>query len=125
MTANGMADNLWDLANIVSGFAIVQSIATAFALSKGDFRFLLRTKSDHIWGIVGTIVFTAFYLVSVFWCWWRAKAIDTNCVDRSIWAWVTSGRIAAIVLFAALVVLTFFGHLRKVRDNLQHSKKSE
>jgi hypothetical protein len=115
MPANDMAENLWELANIISGFAVIQSIATAFALAKGDFRFSLRTKTEHVIGIASASVFAIFYAGTVAWCWYRATSIDTDSNDQSLWAIVTIGRIGAILLFTVPVIFAFLGHLKNVQ----------
>ena len=42
MDSAKMAEKLWDTANIIAGFAIVQAIATTFSLARLDLKALIR-----------------------------------------------------------------------------------
>jgi len=108
-TESKAAEKLWDLANGVTGFAVLQSIATTFVVSEGKIDKALNGINAHAAGIFGTLVFTAFYIYAVHACRKMAEPRDT-AVPPEIWRKVTSGRIAAIVLFNSVTVLAFVGH---------------
>jgi hypothetical protein len=121
MVTTEMTDKLWDLANITTGFAVVQSIATAFALARDDFSFLLRNKTDHIWAIIFTAVFNALYIASVFY--FRSCA-KISPEDVSVWTIITWGRALVIFFFALLPLMAFWSHLKRVQDDQNnHSTK--
>ncbi len=111
-----VAEKLWDLANLTTGFAVAQSIATAFALAKGEFRFALRTKFDHWFGFIATFIFNVLYTVAIVWC--RSRALDVQAgLDKSVWTTVTWGRGIAIWLFAVVTLLAFLGHLKNFQQD--------
>jgi hypothetical protein len=112
MAAMDMTDKLWDLANLTTGFAVAQSIATSFALAKGDFRFSLRTKLEHIYGIISTVIFMLLYMGAVLWCWSHAQVTESDA--KSIWGYATFGRVVAIFLFSSVTIVAFLGHSKNV-----------
>jgi hypothetical protein len=107
-----VVEKLWDLANLTTGFAVAQSIATAFAVAKGDFDHALNAAPEHYFGIVGTLVFNALYTGAVVWC--RKRASKATNYDNSLWSAVNQGRILAIWLFALVALVAFVGHLRNL-----------
>lgn len=113
-TESKAAEKLWDLANGVTGFAVLQSIATTFAVASGDLDKALIGTSEHVAGIFLTLVFTVFYVYAVRAC---RKMVEPGDValPPEIWRKVTSGRIAAIVLFNIVTVLAFIGHCTNPR----------
>ena len=62
-----MAEKLWDLANLIAGFGVLQAIATIFALTKGELKGL-RGLAAHRYAAIGTVVFTLFYVIAIIWC---------------------------------------------------------
>ncbi len=120
MAPTDMTDKLRDLANYTTGFAIAQSIATAFALAKGEWRFSLRTNKEHYGGLAATVVFTIGYIVAVLWCWCRAKPVDDDA--KPIWTIATWGRIVAILLFTTVTVTAFLGHRKNVEGDGKSGK---
>jgi hypothetical protein len=101
-------DKLWDLANIITGFAIVQSLATTFAMAKGELRGSLKGKGDHIGAFICTSLFTVAYIVAIEWCSSTGKAHDIG--HEKIWDTVNAGRIFAVILFTLLTLFTLLGH---------------
>jgi hypothetical protein len=55
------AEKLWDLANLVTGFAIAQSLAFIFSMAKDDFK--TPNLIGHWLAFVGTVGFTIGYIV--------------------------------------------------------------
>ena len=53
MAEFSMPDKLWDLANLITSFAVVQTAATAIAVTKGDLKALellfTRVMAGAIW----------------------------------------------------------------------------
>ena len=105
---SSIPDKMWDLSNYITGFAVAQAIATAFAVAKNDFESSLKERRDFIGGLASVVVFGLFYLIGVIWC----RTVVTNLVEEDdimIWNWATVGRIFAIVLFSAVAFLAFLG----------------
>lgn len=104
-----MAEKLWDLANLVTGFAVAQSIATTFVIAKGDLNNSLRGPGAHFVAIGATLIFTVFYIFAILWC--RAKGSSLDSSDNSaIWCPITAGRVFAVVLFTSVTLGTLYGH---------------
>ena len=104
-----MAEKLWDLANVVTGFAVAQGIATTFVIAKGDLNNSLRGSGAHFVAIGATLVFSAFYIFAILRC--RAKGSSLDSLDNSaIWFTITAGRVFAVVLFTLVTLGTMYGH---------------
>ena len=119
-----MADKLWDLANLITGFAIAQNLATTFAMAKGEFRNSLKGTAAHIVAFVSTIVFTILYFCAIWWC--RSQALDKPEVKYiedmvSLWKHVTVGRVLAVALFTLVTLMTLIGHWK---NSVQGETKS-
>jgi hypothetical protein len=111
-----MADKLWDLANIVTGFAIAHSLATVFMLAKDEMK-LLHDETGYRLMYIGTTVFTLFYLTVILLCGLAAPGQEP---DKSIWRVVTVGRILAVTFFTFVLYGTIYGHRYfKTQEKLQ------
>ena len=53
--AVNMPEKLWDLANLITGFAIVQTLATTFALAEGELK-IMKGPTAHSYAVIGTII---------------------------------------------------------------------
>ena len=113
-----VAEKLWDLANLVTGFAVAQSIATTFTMAKGELRGSLKGSVAH-WVAFGSIVlFTSFYLCAIVWCYKAgsppelAPSSSKLAPSSSIWFTVTVGRVVAVLLFTLVTLGTLYGHGR-------------
>jgi len=93
-----MAEKLWDLANVITGFSVLQSLAMIFALGKGDFNDSLRSRSDHLLAFGTSLFFGVLYVLAIYWCGNSGK-ISADKGDQSIWSFVTWGRCTTVVLF--------------------------
>jgi hypothetical protein len=106
-----VAEKLWDLANLVTGFAVVQSIATTFAIAKGELRGSLRGPVAHRVAFSSTIVFTSFYLCAIVLCHNVGSSHDSRA-SSSIWLAATLGRVLAVLLFTVVTLGTLCCHRR-------------
>jgi hypothetical protein len=106
------AEKLWDLANVVTGFAIVQSIATTFEVAKGGLDGSLAGPAAHVAALGATALFAAFYITAIVWCYRKASQRDTS-IDVSIWRSVTCGRVVAVLLFSLITFVAVCGHWAK------------
>jgi len=104
-----MADKLWDMANILTGFAVAQSLATIFALAKHEL-LALKGRAAHWMAFFTTLVFTVFYIAAIVWCGYRGSHLDS--VQPEVWCQTTWGRVGAVVLFTSILLLTLLGHWR-------------
>ena len=103
-----IAEKLWDLANLVTGFAVAQSIATTFTVAKGDLK-TLKDAGPHLGAIIATLIFTTFYIIAILWC--RKNGSSRDSTDNSsLWHAATVGRVFAVILFTLVILVTFGGH---------------
>jgi hypothetical protein len=110
-------DKLWDLANTVASFGVLQTIATIFTVTKGEF-VGLRGRLAHTFAYIGTVVFAAFYVASIVWCGFVGSSLD-KAENRHVWTVATSGRVIAILLFTAVMCLALRAHQR---DEVGHKQ---
>ncbi|MGA8366044.1 MAG: hypothetical protein ACLQMT_05425 [Candidatus Acidiferrales bacterium] len=101
-----MADKLWDLANLVTGFAIAQNLAFTYSMAQHDLQ--VRGRGRHWGAFAGAVVFTIFYVVAVRLCGREGRLLDGG--QAHMWCYVTWGRILAIVLFFLVSVVTIYFH---------------
>jgi uncharacterized membrane protein YidH (DUF202 family) len=112
METINFAEKLWDLANIITGFAIAQVLATTFALVKGELPPLTGT-SAHGAAFILTTGFTVAYIWAIRWCereWRQLEAAKLATGQEAIWHSATQGRIFAVVLFTLVLLLALLGH---------------
>ena len=95
------AEKLWDLANLVTGFGVLQAIATIFAIAKEELKGI-RGLDAHRWAVIGTAIFTSVYVVGIIGCGWLGAGLDKP-VNSKVWILTTVGRVAGIVIFNGLV----------------------
>lgn len=102
-----MTKELWDLANLITGFAIAQNLATTFAMAKGDWRVSLKGTALHWGAAAATIVFTAFYIWAIVW-----SCNQQPPAGSDTWEAVKWGRVGAVILFTLVTLGTLYGHRR-------------
>jgi hypothetical protein len=101
-----MVKSIWSLANIITGFAVAQGLAFAFALGK-DLAHLQRESLRVKFSITALSVFFALaYSLAVHRCQDLAVPFDES--HEAIWKQVTNGRIACIWLFTGVGVFGLF-----------------
>jgi len=104
-----MADKLWDLANLVTGFASAQSLAFIFGLVSDNLK-LVKGRDAHWAAAIGTSIFTIGYIAAVVWCGYKGQSIAND--HTGIWRSVTMGRVFTIVVFDILATGTTYVHWR-------------
>jgi hypothetical protein len=109
MDAVHLAEKLWDMANLITGFAVAQVVATTFAFVKGDLK-VIAGAFRHWIALSGTFVFTGFYVFAIIWCGCEGNRLSPERPD--VWCHTTEGRVLAVVLFTVILVLTLCGHWR-------------
>jgi hypothetical protein len=109
-----MADKIWDLANIVTGFSVAQSLATIFMLAKDEMKLL---HDDNGYRIMrkATAVYTLFYLAAIILCGVAGAKLDTGAKpdhsdNTDVWWLVTIGRAVAVIFFTGALYGTIDGH---------------
>src|SRR5438105_12104206 len=101
-----MAERLWDLANLVTGFAVVQTLAMTYGMLKGDLG--ISSRKHHVIVYAGTIVFACLYAAAIVWCGEKGRVLDATNSD--VWTWVTRGRITAVVVFSLVAMGATYSH---------------
>ncbi len=99
------AQNYWQLANLITGFAVAEVLATLFAVgSNADFR-----KGVHDWRCI-VVLFTAiahFFYVGAVYFWYRQELKlppADECDIRKGTAVVFGARATASILFGTLLI---------------------
>jgi len=116
-----MPEKLWELANLVTAFAVVQSLATAFALVKGELN-VLRGWTAHCSMFAATSFFFVCYLIAIFWCGYVGASLDKSSEDMCAWWYATGGRAFSIFLFTAVVVVAVWGHWQDDKKRLARTE---
>jgi hypothetical protein len=109
MDGVNMAEKLWDLANLITGFAVVQILATTFAMAKDELRTSLKGRAAHWTAFTVAMVFTAFYVTAIMWCGLKGSSLDDQ-KHSPVWSCVTAARVVAVVLFTVVGLGTLYGH---------------
>jgi hypothetical protein len=123
MDGVNLAEKLWDMANLITGFAAAQTLATTFAVAKGDLK-VLRGTLGHGIAFSGTFIFTAFYVVAIMWCGSEGSSLSHD-EQRAVWCHATEGRLLAVVLFALVLILALCGHWRDEMRAANPARKHE
>ena len=110
MSEINMPEKLWDLANVITGFGVLQSLAMTFALTKSDELRLLNTEAGHWCAFGGTVVFTALYIIAIIWCRIAASSNGDDANLAYIWKVTTSGRVAIVLAFTLIMCVALWGH---------------
>jgi hypothetical protein len=114
MSDFNMPEQLWDLANLVTGFAIVQTLATTFTVLKGELK-VLKGLTAHWLAVAGTIFFLLCYVAAIWWCGDVGSSLDAG--HSHVWRVVTFGRIVGVILFTAVALVVIWGHRRDEVSN--------
>ena len=107
-----VADKLWQLANVITGFSAVQAVAYTYALGQGD--FARRVAQGRIaWVVLVVAVFVnALLAVGIWWCHVQSmkfppdeKYSDTQLTAfRKLSTQVTVGRLIVVAICTILPV---------------------
>jgi protein-S-isoprenylcysteine O-methyltransferase Ste14 len=111
MSHFNMPEQLWDLANLVTGFAVVQTVATIITVAKGELQGLKGTATHWI-AVAGTAGFAACYIIAIMWCGIVGASLDNNVANSHVWTVVTFGRVFGVLLFTLVALGTIWGHWR-------------
>jgi hypothetical protein len=103
-----MALKLWDLANLITGFAVAQILATTFALAGGKLRTILQGPAAHWTAFVVMILVTGLYLTAIVWCGSKGRSLERY--HPEVWCVVTAARVGVVVLFRLVEVATLYWH---------------
>jgi uncharacterized membrane protein YdfJ with MMPL/SSD domain len=106
MDSENMEDKLWTLANGVTGFAVLQSVALQFAAWHEKIVPVKILSPFVTSGIVFIGILTAaVYCLAV----WRAykMALSLEAKHKDIWKETTQGRILTIVLFQLIALFAW------------------
>lgn len=107
MDSKTLSEKLWDLANIITGFSILQAIAISIAIGKIEIKQLQGSAAGWSTFFLTLICSTA-YVVGVWACHRMAVSLDSS--QKHIWLTVTWGRTAAIALFTLIVFVALLGN---------------
>jgi hypothetical protein len=104
-----MAGKLWDIANLVTGFAIVQSLALTYSLANHTIK--MSDTPSHMFAFIGTLIFTTGYIVAIRICGSKGRRLDSE-TNADAWRTVTTGRVITVCGFTLLTLATIFIHWR-------------
>jgi hypothetical protein len=107
MGAINISEKLWDLANVITGFAVLQTLAMLFAVIKGDMPVLMQATVRRL-AFVGTIIFTLLYIAAITWCGIEGYSLNAPH-DYSVWLIVTCGRLFVVLIFSFLMSIALMG----------------
>ncbi|MGF7131444.1 hypothetical protein P3T40_002926 [Paraburkholderia sp. EB58] len=107
-----MSEKLWDLSNIITGFAAAQSVTMTIVMGKGELARSLRSGKDHLTTLCASVISSVFYIGVIFWCQVNSMA-GTGEREKLIWTWVTWGRCATVILFMAIMLYVLLLHYIK------------
>jgi len=102
---------LWDSANIITGFAVAQTIAFAYACAKPEFRELINTLSVKCTISILLFIVRLIEAYAVWWCsnktilLFKTKEQKVNLEITKIIYQAARGRIIAIIF---LIIPTMF-----------------
>ncbi len=108
-----MENHLWDLANIITGFAVVQSLAFLYALAQNEFMKAVDNRDAQKIIIPATVVASIFYCGAVFLLGRAGTSLAES--HQSVWDSVMWGRIVAILAFNGLVLYVIWKIGKKSR----------
>jgi hypothetical protein len=103
-TMSDMEKELWSLANIITGFAVAQSLAFLYALGQKEFANAVDNPAASWIILLATLGASLIYCGSVYFIGGKGASL-TDPQNRGVWTWVTWGRILAISVFNGFVVL--------------------
>ena len=96
-------DRIWDLANLITGFAVAQSIALAYGVATKDARDYFRvSKSARKAVYLLSILTLAAYFYAVWKCCFYAYVLNKDCDSRVFWLETSIWRSLAILYFIFL-----------------------
>jgi hypothetical protein len=108
-----MAEKLWELANLIAGFAVAQALAMTYAVVKNDV-VPLRTDNAHVASLALICVFTVFYGGAIVLCCAKGRALDG--ANGKTWTVAKWGRVIALLLFQGVLSITVYGHWKHPGD---------
>lgn len=96
---------LWELANAITGFAIIQALAFLYALEKPDMRSSVATRAAGriiAPAIVGASILYAACVLLIGFC-----LVDAGPAAEKAWTWVSIGRALAILISGAFALRVY------------------
>lgn len=106
MDAPDLCQKLWDIANYIVGFAVLQSVSFAYALGKDLPDFLRQSLGVKSIVVLVSGLFYALYWYGVWECYLLARTLD--CPHPEVWHAVSKGRVVCIGIFMLLPLLILF-----------------
>jgi hypothetical protein len=107
MKPEDISKELWSLANIITGFSITQSLASALALPGNGYLHFLHTWPWYyrVLASIIPLIFACLYAYGVWRCWQLA---DPQGTQIKVWREVTIGRVACIWIFSFVLIIGAF-----------------
>ncbi len=99
-----MLKQLWLMTNVITGFAVVQAVATAFALATSLRDLQLKEIRVKTCVAMVAVATAALYCIGVWACWWLAWDVEANKTNLWIWTIVTIGETLAILFFTGVAI---------------------
>ena len=120
MKDSDFTEKLWNIANLLTGFAVVQTMSFVYACSKPEFADLINRPLVKITIAVHLVVVTLFECYGVWWCGRKVIELFMDnqppgdgdntkvCVRKKILRHVTLGRILVIVALLVPALLSLY-----------------
>ena len=109
-----MANHLWNLADIITGFAVAQSIAFLYALAQKEFSEAVDNPEASMIIVMATVSASVVYCSAVYLIGTGGSSLTNVEHEKNIWASITWGRIAGIMIFNGFVLsIVFLQRIRK------------
>lgn len=114
MKSEAMVQHLWSLANLIVGFSVVRSLATAYEFDKALSALRTAPVRAQAFFVFVRFLFASLAATAVWYLSVLATPLDPT--HANIWEATTVGRIICIYLFAALSVLALIAPKLTTRD---------
>ena len=107
MDSKDLAKKLWDMANLITGFAVAQSLVVSLAIINNQMGWICDPSAPVI-SIGALVVITLLYCWALVVCGRLGSKLGES-EHRDIWCYLTGGRIAAVLLFNVVLLVVIHG----------------
>jgi hypothetical protein len=98
---------LWDLAKLVTGFAIAQAVTLGYQVVNPAFHRAIAPLESLVVTLLVTAIFYAFYFTAVVWC--HKRLTETTPTHAKTIRTVSRGQIAIIAASLGVSLLAIVG----------------
>jgi len=114
MNQDTLQKNLWDLSNIITGFAVVQTVAFRYACAKPAFANFINTLGAMIIMSILFFIVTIAEVCAVWWCSQKAILLSNTKEEKvplevtKIISQAAGGRLITIIAFMIPTMLALW-----------------